>query len=141
MKRDELYQLYEKEVASIRASAEKHPQAVSMAMNEARRWLDRELDRAEPDDREPAMAKEDPIERWKNSYSGRDLLAKHGLDDEGIWRAYGEDPNCDMGGHHHQPLLGTFQGRLRDVAAYVVVLIMLMLRPNGLFGEKLRKKV
>ena len=29
----------------------------------------------------------------------------------------------------------------KDVAAYVVVLIMLMLRPNGLFGEKLRKKV
>jgi branched-chain amino acid transport system permease protein len=27
------------------------------------------------------------------------------------------------------------------VAAYVVVLMMLMLRPNGLFGEKLRKKV
>ena len=29
----------------------------------------------------------------------------------------------------------------RDVAAYVVVLIMLMVKPNGLFGEKLRKKV
>ena len=29
----------------------------------------------------------------------------------------------------------------KDVAAYVVVLMMLMLRPNGLFGEKLRKKV
>jgi branched-subunit amino acid ABC-type transport system permease component len=29
----------------------------------------------------------------------------------------------------------------KDVAAYVVVLLMLMLRPNGLFGEKLRKKV
>ena len=29
----------------------------------------------------------------------------------------------------------------KDVAAYVVVLIMLMVRPNGLFGEKLRKKV
>ena len=29
----------------------------------------------------------------------------------------------------------------KDVAAYVVVLIMLSLRPNGLFGEKLRKKV
>ncbi|MDP2769836.1 MAG: branched-chain amino acid ABC transporter permease, partial [Giesbergeria sp.] len=28
-----------------------------------------------------------------------------------------------------------------DVAAYVVVLIMLMVKPNGLFGEKLRKKV
>ena len=29
----------------------------------------------------------------------------------------------------------------KDIAAYVVVLIMLMVRPNGLFGEKLRKKV
>jgi branched-chain amino acid transport system permease protein len=29
----------------------------------------------------------------------------------------------------------------KDIAAYVVVLIMLMLRPNGLFGDKLRKKV
>ena len=29
----------------------------------------------------------------------------------------------------------------KDVAAYVVVLAMLMVRPNGLFGEKLRKKV
>lgn len=30
---------------------------------------------------------------------------------------------------------------IKDVAAYVVVLIMLMVMPNGLFGEKLRKKV
>ena len=29
----------------------------------------------------------------------------------------------------------------KDVAPYVVVLIMLVVRPNGLFGEKLRKKV
>jgi branched-chain amino acid transport system permease protein len=29
----------------------------------------------------------------------------------------------------------------KDVAAYVVVLSMLMVRPNGLFGERLRKKV
>ena len=29
----------------------------------------------------------------------------------------------------------------KDVAAYVVVLIMLVVRPSGLFGEKLRKKV
>jgi len=29
----------------------------------------------------------------------------------------------------------------KDIAAYVVVLIMLVLKPNGLFGEKLRKKV
>ena len=29
----------------------------------------------------------------------------------------------------------------KDIAAYVVVLLMLMVRPNGLFGETLRKKV
>jgi branched-chain amino acid transport system permease protein len=29
----------------------------------------------------------------------------------------------------------------KDIAAYVVVLLMLMVRPNGLFGEQLRKKV
>jgi branched-chain amino acid transport system permease protein len=30
---------------------------------------------------------------------------------------------------------------VKDIAAYVVVLIMLMVKPNGLFGDKLRKKV
>jgi branched-chain amino acid transport system permease protein len=30
---------------------------------------------------------------------------------------------------------------VKDVAAYVVVLLMLALKPNGLFGENLRKKV
>jgi branched-chain amino acid transport system permease protein len=29
----------------------------------------------------------------------------------------------------------------KDIAAYVVVLVMLMVKPNGLFGEKLTKKV
>ena len=29
----------------------------------------------------------------------------------------------------------------KDIAAYVVVLVMLMVKPNGLFGETLRKKV
>ncbi len=29
----------------------------------------------------------------------------------------------------------------KDIAAYVVVLLMLMIKPNGLFGESLRKKV
>ncbi len=30
---------------------------------------------------------------------------------------------------------------VKDVAAYVIVLVMLMIKPNGLFGDKLRKKV
>jgi branched-chain amino acid transport system permease protein len=30
---------------------------------------------------------------------------------------------------------------VKDIAAYIVVLVMLVVKPNGLFGEKLRKKV
>ncbi len=30
---------------------------------------------------------------------------------------------------------------IKDIAAYVVVLVMLMVKPNGLFGETMRKKV
>ena len=29
----------------------------------------------------------------------------------------------------------------KDTAPYIVVLVMLMVKPNGLFGETLRKKV
>ena len=29
----------------------------------------------------------------------------------------------------------------KDIAAYMVVLVMLMVKPNGLFGEAMRKKV
>ncbi|HEY2977978.1 MAG TPA: branched-chain amino acid ABC transporter permease, partial [Burkholderiaceae bacterium] len=29
----------------------------------------------------------------------------------------------------------------KDIAPYIVVLLMLMVKPNGLFGENLRKKV
>jgi hypothetical protein len=125
MKRSEVHARYQAEVASIeqaRARGE-HIQGISMAMNEARRWLDRELSSAEPDDNEETrMTKIDPTEAWRNGYNGRELLGKHGWEEDGIWRAYGEDPNPDLGGHHHQPKLGVFQGRLCDVVAYVVTL-------------------
>ena len=29
----------------------------------------------------------------------------------------------------------------KDIAAYIVVLVMLAVKPNGLFGDNLRKKV
>lgn len=45
--------LYEAEVATIRASNE-HPQAVGMALNEARRWLDQALTSALPEPQPPA---------------------------------------------------------------------------------------
>lgn len=48
-------------------------------------------------------------------YSGKELIKKHSLDEEGVWEVRGEDPNCDLGGHHHQPLLGYFEGTLEQV--------------------------
>jgi hypothetical protein len=54
------------------------------------------------------------------TYSGRELLKKHNMDETGIWEVRGEDPNCDMGGSHHQPYLGTYEGTLRDVAEAAV---------------------
>jgi hypothetical protein len=56
------------------------------------------------------------------SYSGRKLLKEHSLDETGLWEILGEDPNCDWGGHHHQPQLGIVEGRLGDIIAYAVEL-------------------
>ena len=49
------------------------------------------------------------------SYSGRKLLEQYPLDTEGVWQVYGEDPNCDWGGSHHEPELGIFSGKLTDI--------------------------
>ncbi len=51
------------------------------------------------------------------SYSGRQLANQ--LDEYGTWQVYGEDPNPDFGGSHHQPFIGYFEGRLRDIVQYV----------------------
>ena len=60
------------------------------------------------------------LTQYQNTYSYQELLKKHSLDDTGIWRIRGEDPNCDFGGHHYQPDLGTYEGRLEDVIRYAV---------------------
>lgn len=39
---------------------------------------------------------------------------------EGEWEIYGEDPNCDMGGHHHTPYLCTVSGTYKDVVEYAL---------------------
>lgn len=51
MTRSQVQAAYDAEVATIRAAGLRgeHAQGISMAMNEARRWLDRELDQALPD--------------------------------------------------------------------------------------------
>jgi hypothetical protein len=54
-------------------------------------------------------------ERFFATYSGKALLKKHNLNDEGIWEVFGEDPNCDFGGPHHSPHLITVRGKLNEV--------------------------
>ena len=65
---------------------------------------------------------ESSLDKYKRTYSYQSLLKKHSLDEVGIWEVRGEDPNCDLGGYHHQPKLGTFSGKLEDIVAYAVTL-------------------
>lgn len=64
--------------------------------------------------------KQSALDRYKNTYSYHSLMEKHSLSEQGIWEVLGEDPNCDFGGHHYQPKLGTFEGKLEDIVAYAV---------------------
>ena len=50
------------------------------------------------------------------------MLKQHTLQTTGIWRVYGEDPNADMGGHHHEPYLATLEGKLENVIRYAVTI-------------------
>jgi hypothetical protein len=54
------------------------------------------------------------------TYAGKRLLEKHSLDEKGLWKVKGEDPNCDMGGSHHQPDLGIIDGTLKEALVYAV---------------------
>ncbi len=59
-------------------------------------------------------------DRYLGTYSGKKLLEKHSLDEYGAWSVHGEDPNCDFGGYHHMPYIGTFEGTLREVITFAV---------------------
>lgn len=59
-------------------------------------------------------------EAYTETYGFKDLKDK--LDTYGIWQVLGEDPNCDFGGSHHQPMLGFFEGKLYDVIHYALTL-------------------
>lgn len=56
------------------------------------------------------------------SWSGRELLKKHRLEEEGTWQIYGEDSNAELAGPHHEPYLGTVEGKLEDVIRYATTL-------------------
>ncbi len=43
------------------------------------------------------------------------LLADYPADQIGMWQVRGEDPNCDLGGTHHMPDLGLYEGQYIDI--------------------------
>jgi hypothetical protein len=55
-----------------------------------------------------------------NTYVGKKFLTR--LNEYGVWRVTGGDPNCDLGGNHYSPFLGNFEGVLRDVIEHAVTL-------------------
>jgi hypothetical protein len=56
------------------------------------------------------------------TWEGSALTSRYPLDELGYWIVYGEDPNCDLGGHHSQPLLCVMFGRLSHIIDRAVVL-------------------
>lgn len=61
-------------------------------------------------------------QNFLNGYNGEKLLQNHRLNEYGVWKISGEDPNCDLGGPHYEPDLGTVQGTLDSVIDYAVCL-------------------
>ena len=52
----------------------------------------------------------------------RRLLTKYSPKQKGTWRILGEDPNCDMGGSHHEPHLSTVEGTYENVVEHALSL-------------------
>jgi hypothetical protein len=59
-------------------------------------------------------------DKYLSTNAGKHLLSQHSLEEEGLWRVLGEDPNCDMHGSHYKPEIGFFQGKLENIIEYAV---------------------
>jgi hypothetical protein len=60
--------------------------------------------------------------KYRQTYAYKDLMKQYNCGETGVWQILGEDPNCDLGGPHIQPLLCTVEGKFSDVLAYAVTL-------------------
>jgi septal ring factor EnvC (AmiA/AmiB activator) len=89
----------------LEAAIKKHKETILELEKEILK-LEIELSRIHPDN---------SVDKYLKRYEGQELLKKHSLNEEAIWEVRGEDPNPDLGGHHHQPLLGYFEGTLEKV--------------------------
>jgi hypothetical protein len=68
--------------------------------------------------------REPNLEKYRKTNAYADLMKRHlhEFDDVGIWQVLGEDPNCGLGGSHHKPSLGFYEGTLREVLEVAVMM-------------------
>ena len=89
--------------------------------------INKQIEKLEAEKKELEAIEQLPVIEQKvkdyleRTYSGRKLLEKHSLDEVGMWKVRGEDPNCDLGGTHIQPDLGIFEGTLKQALEYGVM--------------------
>lgn len=76
---------------------------------------------AEAHDKKHQKILQKNYEKFLLTYNGKKLLDTHSLEEYGLWEVRGEDPNCDLGGHHHEPKIGVVEGKLKDVILWAVV--------------------
>lgn len=60
------------------------------------------------------------IPKRKAEYIAKSKLSSSALSVYGVYEVRGEDPNCDMGGYHHEPYLGTVEGTLDEAIEWAV---------------------
>lgn len=60
------------------------------------------------------------VAQYKKTYRFSELMKNYSLTEMGIWEIYGEDPNCEFSGYHHEPHLETVSGTLDDTIRYAV---------------------
>lgn len=58
----------------------------------------------------------------KHEHVRKRLFEKYSPTTSGTWRIFGEDPNCDWGGSHHEPELEVVTGTYRNVVEYALTL-------------------
>ena len=57
---------------------------------------------------------------WIKRQGGINNL-KYKLDQVGLWKIRGEDPNCDFGGPHHMPELGYVEGTYEKAIMWATI--------------------
>jgi hypothetical protein len=120
LKVDNIRKRYQKQISQIYYKTRVMSQSRITEIDKQIEKLQAEKEKLEAIEKLPEIEQKvkDYLER---TYNGKRLLELHSLDEKGPWKITGEDPNCDMGGSHHTPYLGIFDGTLKEAIEYGVM--------------------